>query len=146
MVRLFLQQLVSLTLAALLLVQYAPLGELVHVAADETCQHCRDGYCLRYARGETCDHHHDGKHPKGHADHHAADGGGMAKGGDSLGFRTCSPPQTLTSFVLALDQVTLSRMPEPVPVAQDDLLFLPAAMLRAEPFAAELFHPPPRSL
>jgi hypothetical protein len=141
-------KILALGLAALLLVQYAPVVWLMDSGEHEaTCTHCNDSFCVRHAKGHgSHDEHHPmaSDHQQRTPQHGTPQDGAMhthhADGKPQ--FCTCNHGQPQALSTVVVDKVVLP-VPHGVeqPYALQTLLSAPDTLLVA-PFASRLFHPP----
>jgi hypothetical protein len=145
-------KLLALGLAALLLVQYAPVVELIDLGEhNEACTYCNGSFCLRHAKGDngSQDEHQPMAADYQQTSHHrtAQESMRLAEphthhADEKLQFCTCNHghPQALATIVV--DEVVFST-PDGVewPFALQTLLAAPVTLPKAL-FAAGLFHPP----
>lgn len=131
----------ALGLAALLLVQYAPVVWLMDSGGHEaTCTHCHEGFCVRHAKGHGS---HDGHHAMASNQQsamHTAKHSHHAEGKPQ--FCTCNHGQPQALSTVVVDKVVLYA-PHGVerPYALQTLLSAPDTLPVAH-FTSGLFHPP----
>lgn len=154
--------------AALLLLQYAPVAALVMGHGQDTsCTHCNGSFCLRTAQdGDTkCAHHHAAQGARSHtgtmhhdqqppASRHAAHG--THPGGHAVTKGKVDTADTVPQIcgcdhrrpeappVIALDKVVVGEITQVTLRLPHRSRFASLQTAKPDRFATELFHPPRR--